>query len=212
MDSNTMLNEILYRIAKGCEVSFRELYDMRYNKVDRFVSYYVSNKEDKEELISDVFAIVWKKREFLVNIANLDAWLFIISRNEAFRYLRKKRQEPWKLSIDEVPLDFSNNQERVAEVDDALLEEEIVGVFREALSKLPERCRLVFLLVRIEGKKHKEVAKILSITEGTVEQQMNIAIGKMTNLISKYIHIGNTPPLVLINIKNRTFLIGRRGS
>ena len=193
MDSNTMLNEMLCRIAKGCEVSFRELYDMRYNTVDRFVSYYVSHKEDREELVSDVFAIVWKKREFLVDIVNLDAWLFIISRNEAFRHLRKKEQEPWKLSIDEVSWNLSNN-DVIENVDDVLLEKEIRGVFREALSKLPERCRLVFLLVRIEGKKHKEVAKILSITEGTVEQQMNIAIWKMTNLISKYVHVGNTPP------------------
>jgi DNA-directed RNA polymerase specialized sigma24 family protein len=44
-------------------------------------------------------------------------------------------------------------------------------------------------LIEQERMKHKEIAQALSITEGTVEQQMNIAIRKMLDAVSRYYNV-----------------------
>ena len=49
-------------------------------------------------------------------------------------------------------------------VDSDLLDAEMTEVYNKALSELPERCKLIFLLAREERMKHKEIAQALSIT------------------------------------------------
>lgn len=176
----------LARIAKGDYASFRELFDIQYATVNRFVGYFLPIREDREEVVSEVFCILWRRREELVDIEDLNAWLFIISRNESYHYLKQKEKRRSDISIDELPIDL---YVETNEVDNTLLDHEMTEVYNKALSELPERCKLIFLLAREERMKHKEIAQVLSITEGTVEQQMNIAIRKMVDAVGRYYKI-----------------------
>ncbi|MGL4493352.1 MAG: RNA polymerase sigma factor, partial [Tannerellaceae bacterium] len=82
-----------------------------------------------------------------------------------------------------MPVSFSLRNE---ESDDSLVESEMMDVFYKAVDQLPERCKLIFLMVRVDQLKYKEVAEILSISVGTIEQQMNIAIKRVTDSVSIY--------------------------
>ena len=161
MKNEFILKTLLSRVAKGDYASFRELFDIQYATVNRFVGYFLPNKEDREEVVSEVFCILWKRREELIDIEDLNAWLFIISRNESFHYLKQKEHQRQNISIDELPIDLYIDTN---EVDSDLLDAE-------------------------ERMKHKEIAQALSITEGTVEQQMNIAIRKMLDAVSRYYNV-----------------------
>ena len=57
--------------------------------------------------------------------------------------------------------------------------QEMRELFNLAIDELPEKCRLIFLMIREEGLSTKEVAKILSIQESTVRVQMMIAVEKL---------------------------------
>ena len=170
MKNEFILKTLLSRVAKGDYASFRELFDIQYATVNRFVGYFLPNKEDREEVVSEVFCILWKRREELIDIEDLNAWLFIISRNESFHYLKQKEHQRQNISIDELPIDLYIDTN---EVDSDLLDAEMTEVYNKALSELPERC----------------IAQALSITEGTVEQQMNIAIRKMLDAVSRYYNV-----------------------
>ena len=58
----------------------------------------------------------------------------------------------------------------------------------EAIKKLPERCRLVFEKSRFEGKKYREIAEEMNISENTVEIQMGIAIKRLRTSLAHYLH------------------------
>ncbi|MDD4515063.1 sigma-70 family RNA polymerase sigma factor, partial [Massilibacteroides sp.] len=58
-------------------------------------------------------------------------------------------------------------------------EEDVERIVTNAINKLPERCKLIFLKSRIEGKKYKEIATDLDISVNTVENQMAIALRKL---------------------------------
>ena len=55
------------------------------------------------------------------------------------------------------------------------------------LTQLPDRCREVFLLSRIEGKKYTEIAQIMGISAKTVENQMGKALRVLREQLSPYL-------------------------
>jgi RNA polymerase sigma-70 factor (ECF subfamily) len=175
--SETLLKEII----AGSRDAFRTFYDIAYPVIYRFAHYFISGKEDCEEVVSEVFYTVWKQRNTLLSIENINAWLYIICRNEAYRYLKQKERYVC-ISIDEMPVELQVN---ASEADREMIEEEMFAVYNSAIAELPERCKLIFLMVREDCLKYKEIAEILSITEGTVAQQMNHAIHKIVAVVKK---------------------------
>ncbi|MDR2913834.1 MAG: sigma-70 family RNA polymerase sigma factor, partial [Tannerella sp.] len=153
-----------------------------YHIVYRFVHNFLPNKEDCEEVVSEVYYIIWKQRETLLDIENFKSWLYIVCRNEAFHYIKQKEKYD-SLSIDDLHVNLLID---TSSVDGKLIEEEMLEIYNAAVAELPERCKLIFLMVREERLKYKEIAGILSISEGTIEQQMNIAIKKIVATVRKH--------------------------
>jgi len=176
--SGTLLN----LISLDDRNAFRTFYDMAYPIIYRFTHYFLPAKNDCEEVVSEVFYIIWKQKDSLTTINDLKAWLYIICRNEAFHYI-KQREYQSNICIDDIPIILKID---ALTIEGEIIEKEMLDIYNKAVEELPERCKLIFLMVREERLKHKEVAKILSITEGTVEQQMNIAIRKIVSVIKKY--------------------------
>ncbi len=176
------MKRMFRNIASGSQKDFRSFFDMYYPMVYRFIHYFLPTKEDCEEVVSEVFYTSWRHREHLPEIENIRSWLYIVSRNEAYNYIRQKEKYV-NISIDDLPVELSIDS---SVVDERLLEEELLNIYRTAVAQLPERCKLIFLMARDERLKYKEIAHILSITEGTVEQQMHIAIRKITATVQKH--------------------------
>ena len=60
-----------------------------------------------------------------------------------------------------------------------LSETELEDIIQNAINSLPEKCREIFVLSRIEGLQYKEIASQLNISINTVENQMAIALKKL---------------------------------
>ena len=60
-----------------------------------------------------------------------------------------------------------------------LEEKEYLEKFQNALSKLSEGQRTAFLLNRVEGKRHKEIAELLGISRKAVEKRIYTALEKL---------------------------------
>lgn len=186
------VEQLLQAIANGNKKAFRYFYDRFYPTIYRFTRYFLSCGADCDEVVSEVFCIVWYNRDSMTGIKNIEAYLYTVCRNEAWRLL--KQQEKYQnISIDEMPVELSIHTESV---ENKLQEEEMFELFRVAVNKLPDRCKLIFLMSREEKLKNKEIARILNITEGTVEQQMNIAIKKIMGFVKMYDPVFNRKPVV----------------
>ena len=60
-----------------------------------------------------------------------------------------------------------------------MVEEEYLKRYQEALNKLPEGQRIAFMLNRVEGKKHQEIADMLQISRKAVEKRIYTALDKI---------------------------------
>jgi RNA polymerase sigma-70 factor (ECF subfamily) len=66
------------------------------------------------------------------------------------------------------------------------LNKEFRNLIELTINLLPQKCRLIFFMVREEGLQYKEIAEILSISDRTVHAQMCIALKKIGEVIKEY--------------------------
>lgn len=175
--------ELLLSISNNDRNAFNTFYNLYYDQVFRFSFFFLRNKEACKEIVSEVFFSVWQARKRLPDIENMEAWLYVIIKNEANRYsINRKKQE--EISLSGISVDLQEKGERTPE--DKLLDKEIEELLNKAINELPERCRIIFLMARQDGLKPKEIAEILSINESTVRVQMKIAVEKIIQNIKPH--------------------------
>lgn len=149
-------------------MNFSDLYLTYYSKLVRFAKEFVQHEEDAENITQDVFTDLWEKRDFITHIENMNAYLFRLVRNRCLDYLRHKVFEQRYMES----LQLSCEEEVVEDHDTEIL-------IRAAINSLPQRCRDIFLLSRVEGLKYREISEHLGISVNTVECQMGIALKKL---------------------------------
>jgi RNA polymerase sigma-70 factor (ECF subfamily) len=172
MNNNFIWKDIVGDLAKGNKKIFGEFYRITYPVAYRVVHPLLHVKEDCEDVLMAVYETIWDERENLTTIINPKAWLLTVCRNEALRFLKKKKKSPTIVSIDDIPVDFQRDS---ASADSHLIESEMVECYRRVVNALPKRRQQIFRMVREAGLNNKQVAKMQSISEGTVKQQMNRA-------------------------------------
>ncbi len=192
------MEELLMLVGESNQRAFSVFYNLYYKKVFRFVYYYLRQGDAAAEVVSDVFFIIWKSRCALKDIKSLDAYLYIIAKNEAIRYLRQNRDYR-KVGIEDIPLHLELSEG--TELENQLEREEIEQLIEKIVNKLPEKCRMIFLMNRAEGLQTKEIAQALSLSESTVRVQMKIAVDKILKELKVYY-----PNLNLVTILGILFI------
>ena len=170
--SKQNIMNLLSSVSSDGRGAFERFYNLYYDQVFRFAYYCLGEKEACKEVVSDVFFSIWKSKARLKEIDNIDTYLYITVRNEALRHISRSN------SVNEIQMDqlYSFEPEEEATPEGMLESQEMRELFND---ELPEKCRLIFLMIREEGLSTKEVAKILSIQESTVRVQMKIAVEKL---------------------------------
>ena len=173
--SKQNIMNLLSSVSSDGRGAFERFYNLYYDQVFRFAYYCLGEKEACKEVASDVFFSIWKSKARLKEIDNIDTYLYITVRNEALRHISRSN------SVNKIQMDqlYSFEPEEEATPEGMLESQEMRELFNLAIDELPEKCRLIFLMIREEGLSTKEVAKILSIQESTVRVQMKIAVEKL---------------------------------
>jgi len=159
----------LDKIVVGCKKkkprAQAELFKMFSDKMFGTCLYYSDNKEDAEDLLHDGFMKIFENIGKYES-GNLEAWMRKVFINMALMRYRKQKRET---SVEEISHSVAGDQN--AESDTGLNAGELMAM----VSRLPAQYRLVFNLYAIEGYKHKEIAEMLEISEGTSKSNLSRA-------------------------------------
>ena len=162
--------------------SFTILYGQQYERLFRFALHFVPDHEDCEDILADVFVSIWENWDSLKKIDNLNSYLFTAIKNRCLKFLNKRNY--FEEYIEDLHIHLSIDHT----TPEALLDSnEITGIIEDALNQLPQRCKLIFLMLKEDNLKYKEVADILGISEKTVQAQQIIAKKKLTEIVGHYI-------------------------
>jgi RNA polymerase sigma-70 factor (family 1) len=176
-DILSLINEM---VLNDSQKAFKSLFLLYYQQIMRFVLLRISNYQDAEEIVSDVFSAVWANRNELLNINSFDSYLYSIARHKIMDIYRKNNKN------EQVVLDESNFQlfgETETSPEDNCISKEEIDRMNNAIEELPSKCKMVFKLVREDRLKYKDVARIMNISEKTVEAQVSIALKKLRQVL-----------------------------
>ena len=181
-----MLKQIEEANAAGVKLRdhFDQIYVSYYARMLRFAKEYVLFDEEAENIVQDVFLLLWEKRHVLDVQVSLTAYLLTLVKNRCLDYLRRSEV------ADEYKQELEAKRSSLEQFDYLFESEaEIERQIATAIEKLPYRCREIFVKSRIEGKKYREIATELNLSENTVENQIGIALKKLRVELKEYLPI-----------------------
>lgn len=128
------------------------------NKLFRFSFNIVNDAAEAEDVVQEVFIKLWKKRDHLAEINNIEAWCMRVTRNLSIDKTRSKhrRTEGFKEGFDmkdEAPSPYQQ-----------MAGGDIFSKIKKLMQLLPDKQRMVMELRDIEGLSYQEVAEALEIS------------------------------------------------
>jgi RNA polymerase sigma-70 factor (ECF subfamily) len=167
---------------------FESIYLACFSKMKYFAKVYVLSEEDAENIVQDVFADLWEKKTSFTASVNPAAYLFTAVRNRCLNYLRHQsiQKEASNRMQEEHRLTMQASFHSLEAFDPEIFSEnDTQEIIHHALHSLSKRCRQIFIMSKIEGKKHKEIAAELNISVNTIETQMGFAYKKLRKKLRK---------------------------
>lgn len=161
--------------------SFTEIYNLYYERLFRFAYTLVRNENDCEDVLSDTFVLIWENWQTVRKMENLQSYLFTAVKNNCLKLLNKQQ-----LFDDVVDVQFINLAMDDLTPEMNFITAEMYKILEKSINQLPERCKLIFLMSREQKLKYKEIAKILNISEKTIQAQLIIATKRITDIIKQY--------------------------
>lgn len=157
------------------------IYTKYRDKVFGFVRSKIVNQTEAEDIVQTVFLKVYSNLDkYDETKASLSTWIYTITRNTVYDYLKEKRGHPVLELVD-------NTVDSAEEPDDSLLNQEALEELACALQKLPQNQRDIIILIYYHGKPKTEVAKILDITYGQLRYLHDKALSRLKETLSRHL-------------------------
>lgn len=179
MKNNKINGKPVSLLENGETIAFRALFKLYYNKLTHIARGYLVCREDAEGVVQNTFLKIWENRERLNSIANMNSYLYTMTKNACLDQLKHEK----------VKMNYLNNHYRKKsaiqqqflkdETASLLLKNELDQAIMKSLESLPEKCKKVFTKSRVEGLRHHEIAEQLGISKKTVGNHISYALKHM---------------------------------
>jgi RNA polymerase sigma-70 factor (family 1) len=179
------LQVLLLQLKQGHEPAFNTLYLVYSKPLYQKINRVVKDESVADELLQDLFLKVWKMREDIRPEQSFVSFLHTIAKNLVYDYFRKISKD--KRLHERLLL---NAVDYYMQTEEALIGKETSDIIQQAISRLSESRRKVFILCKMEGKSYQEAADILGITVATVNSHMVTSIRSIKEYLHKNQEIG----------------------
>ena len=150
---------------------FSKIFNSLSNDVYNFLRYKYGDRLDPRDKVQEAFIKLWDNCK---NISPEKAKSFLFTTANNMMLNEFKHQKVVLKHQQTKPKDYTN------ETPEFIMEEsEYMEKYERALSNLTEAQRVAFLLNRVEGKRHKEIAEMLGISRKAVEKRLYGALEKL---------------------------------
>lgn len=158
--------ELIQSILGGNTRNYEQLVKKYQTNVFRTVIGMLHNKEDAEEITQDVFIKVYNSLSSFSGKSAFSTWLYRITINTSISHLRKKKRRGLWVEL----TNFFQFQSKEKPAETVLTEKNDKILIQQAIDSLPDKQKLAFVLTKHEELPQRQVAEIMEITEGAVEQ------------------------------------------
>lgn len=168
---------VLVRDLKNGDANAMEEIVRRYsNKVYNLAYHLTRDASAAEEIMQDVFLTVIAKINTLTNDAFFSTWLYRVTTNASYGFLRKEKkftdQTVSEEEVDQEPaIDYEYDWSTLP--DDILLSEESRKILQSSIDSLPEAMRTVVIMKDVEGFSNEEIAQTMGLSVPAVKSRLH---------------------------------------
>lgn len=166
---------LIRRVQARDELAFREIVERYQSNVFSIIYGILRNRNDAEDIAQQVFAKVYFSIRNFDFRSSLLTWIYKITVNECYDYLRKKRVR--KLVYES---DFSQEDSERMQASDPAVDPRVPvdtqlaqrDLIMKLLAKIPEDERSLILLKEVEGRSVEELAQMTGLNENTIKVKL----------------------------------------
>lgn len=187
-ESNSLTDaEIMLKIAGYDSKALEQLYDRYAPILYTIIKKIVTDKETAEEILSDVFVIIWRQiDQFDFKTNNTYTWLITLAHNKAIDVLNRRGGKELSDYTDEYEKEYVipklSPEVEALELDEVLNRK---GKMEKALGSLTDAQKYVLELSYYGGMDQEEIANKLKIPTVTVKSKLQVAIGNLMQKLSE---------------------------
>ncbi len=154
-----------------------------YDDIYRFCLYRLKNSDDAKDITQEVFLLFKEKENELID-NHIRSWLFSVAERKIKEEYKRRKRDSHITYLDEL---VPYNDEILTEFEeiDFISDEEIEATKAEILSKLSPDEQLLFKFIYQEKLKYNEIARLLGVSEKTINVRafrMRLKITKMARV------------------------------
>ena len=175
VENRTTEESLIRRVQARDEIAFHEMVDRYQNKVFSIIYGILRNRNDAEDIAQQVFAKIYFSIQSFDSRSSLLTWIYRITVNECYDYLRKRRARRLVYESDCSAEEVQNLEGSEAMVDSAapvdrqLAERDLV---MKLLAKIPEQARSLLVMKEVEGYSVEELVAITGLNENTIKVKL----------------------------------------
>ena len=170
------------------EEIYQQVYDSSFRKVKTYIYSFLKDNEEAENVAHDTFMSLWENKDKMKWNANLNPWLFSVAKNKCLNILKHRiHSNGYIRNTVKEKSDYLNYLALQAPAPIKLYEKEVESLLGQAIEKMTPKVRSAFILSRIRGLKHNEIAEGSNISSRTVEARIKSAMIIIRQTFKDYI-------------------------
>jgi len=166
-------SELLPMLISGDRDAYTVLYNRYKHLLFTFAAKRLSDPQDAEDILHEVFLKLWTNRESLKPEENITPYLYSAVRYRIINHYAKQKVAARYLDSFN---DYLGEALSSEETDHLLRHKELAALIEKEIDELPRKMREVFLLSRDSGYSRAEIAQQLGLSEETVKSHLHHAL------------------------------------
>jgi len=165
---------LVQKLRLGDIGAYQYLFDEYFYWLCNYIYKLSGDSNVSQDIVQEVMINIWEKRNRIVITTSIKSYLFKSCHNQFLQHIKKQKRNAdlldnirWETIFDTYYIDFSEQED---------FYEEKLFKLNQLLSKLPPRCREIFIKNKLEKRKYREIASDMDISIKTVESQMSKAL------------------------------------
>jgi len=166
----------------GNTETYEMLFKQWYEPLCRYAYSILRNQEETEDVVQKLFCKLWEEREKMEIHISMKSYLYKMVHNASLNRVKQLKIR-------------AEHHERIAHrslvsfnpVEQAIAQKELSQQIDIAINTLPERCREVFLLSRMQHLSYVQIAQQMQISPNTVETQIVKALKILRTKLKDYL-------------------------
>ena len=174
MDDNRSDNILRAALGRNDPAAVELMWNRYAKDLLTFLQALLCSKHDAEDVLQTVFVRIVRKRHRLAGARFLDAYVYRIARNEAYRLVSRHKRDQKAHGTTESWLIVSESNQEPSDLAEQL---------QAALAQLPQPQREVIVMKIYGQKTFLEISRLLGLSQNTTASRYRYGIEKLQNLL-----------------------------